>query len=181
MIAVISRLASQKGMSLLLEILEKLITNHSVKIVLLGSGDIQLEHSFAQLSQRYPRQFKAILKFDNVLAHKIYASSDLFLMPSAFEPCGLAQMICLKYGTLPLVRSCGGLKDSIIPFNEYTLQGNGFSFENYNANDFYHTICYALSVYNRKELWAKVIENGFQCDFSWKKSAQNYKVLYENL
>lgn len=181
LIAVISRLASQKGMSLLLEILEKLITNHSVKIVLLGSGDIHLEHSFAQLSQRYPRQFKAILKFDNVLAHKIYASSDLFLMPSAFEPCGLAQMICLKYGTLPLVRSCGGLKDSIIPFNEYTLQGNGFSFENYNANDFYHTICYALSVYNRKELWAKVIENGFQCDFSWKKSAQNYKVLYENL
>lgn len=101
-------------------------------------------------------------------------------MPSAFEPCGLAQMICLKYGTLPLVRACGGLKDSIIPFNEYTLQGNGFSFDNYSADDFYNTIMYALSVYYRKDLWNKIIENGFACDFSWQVSALKYKELYEN-
>jgi len=181
LIAIISRLASQKGMNLVLNILERLLYNHKVKVVLLGSGDANMERDFANLSQRYPQQFKAILKFDNALAHKIYASADLFLMPSAFEPCGLAQMICLQYGTLPLVRSCGGLKDSIQPFNEYTLQGNGFSFDNYNADDFYNTICYALSVYDRKELWVKVIENGFQCDFSWRKSALNYKSLYENL
>ena len=102
-------------------------------------------------------------------------------MPSVFEPCGLAQMICLQYGTLPLVRSCGGLKDSIEPFNEYTLTGNGFSFENYNSEDFYNTIMYALEVYQRKDLWNKIIENGFNCDFSWLKSAIKYKVMYEQL
>ena len=179
LIAIISRLASQKGMDLLLSIINRLLDNN-VRVVLLGSGDKGLEHAFGELSYYRGDKFRALLKFDNALAHRIYASSDLFLMPSAFEPCGLAQMICLKYGTLPLVRACGGLKDSIIPFNEYTLQGNGFSFDNYSADDFYNTIMYALSVYNRKDLWNKIIENGFACDFSWQVSALKYKELYEN-
>ena len=102
-------------------------------------------------------------------------------MPSAFEPCGLAQMICLQYGTLPLVRSCGGLRDSIKAYNEFTNEGNGFSFDNYSAEDFYNTIKYALSLYERKDIWNKIIQNGFECDFSWIKSAQDYIELYENL
>ena len=180
LISIISRLASQKGMDLVLQIIDRLLEN-DVRVVLLGSGDKSLEKAFEDVSNRKKDKFKAVLKFDNTLAHKIYASSDLFLMPSAFEPCGLAQMICLQYGTLPLVRSCGGLKDSIEPFNEYTLTGNGFSFDNYNAEDFYNTIVYALSIYQRKELWDKIVENGFKCDFSWLKSAIKYKVMYEQL
>lgn len=180
LISIISRLASQKGMDLVLKIMNDLL-NLDVKVVLLGSGDMQMETAFKDFANRYPEKFKAYLKFDNVLAHKIYAASDLFLMPSAFEPCGLAQMICLQYATLPLVRSCGGLKDSIEPFNEYTLQGNGFSFDNYSAHDFFQTILYALSVYSRKELWNTLIKNGFYYDFSWKQSAYQYKELYEDI
>ena len=179
LIAIISRLAFQKGMDLLLNILDGLL-KENVRVVLLGSGDKGLEKAFDSFGYYRQDKFRAVLKFDNTLAHKIYAASDLFLMPSAFEPCGLAQMICLRYGTLPLVRACGGLKDSIVPFNEYTLEGNGFSFENYSSHDFYHTIMYALSVYNRKELWDKVIHNGFECNFSWENSAYKYKELYES-
>lgn len=180
LIGIISRLASQKGMDLVLEVIDSLLAN-DIRVVLLGSGDKNLENAFANISNYRPDKFKAVLKFDNALAHRIYASADLFLMPSAFEPCGLAQMICLKYGTIPLVRSCGGLKDSIVPFNEYTLEGNGFSFNNYSSHDFYNTIMYALSIYNKKELWNKLIENGFECNFSWEKSAIKYKVMYEQL
>lgn len=180
LIGIVSRLASQKGMDLLLNIIGGLLET-DVRIVLLGSGDKKLENSFANISNYHSDKFKAILKFDNTLAHKIYASIDLFLMPSAFEPCGLAQMICLKYGSIPLVRACGGLKDSIVAFNEYSLEGNGFSFNNYSSNDFYNTIMYALSIYNKKDMWNKIIENGFNCDFSWEKSAIKYKVLYEQL
>ena len=166
-------------MDLILNVLDGLL-KENVRVVLLGSGDKGLEKAFESFGYYRQDKFRAVLKFDNALAHKIYASSDLFLMPSAFEPCGLAQMICLRYGTLPLVRSCGGLKDSIVPFNEYTLQGNGFSFENYNSHDFYHTIMYALSVYHRKDLWDKVIQNGFESNFSWENSAYKYKELYES-
>ena len=179
-ISIISRLASQKGMDLVLTIINRLLDN-DVRVILLGSGDKYLESEFAKIASYRGDKFRAILKFDNTMAHKIYASSDLFLMPSAFEPCGLAQMICLQYGTLPLVRACGGLKDSIVAFDETKLVGNGFSFDNYNADDFYNTIMYALSVYYRKDLWNKVIENGFECDFSWLKSAIRYKVMYEQL
>ena len=168
-------------MNLVNDVLQGLLAYQNVNVVLLGSGDKKLEYEFDMLAKRYHNKFKAILRFDNQMAHKIYASADLFLMPSAFEPCGLAQMICLQYGTLPLVRCCGGLKDSIEAFNEYTLTGNGFSFNNYNATDFYNTIMYALSVYNRKKLWNKAIRNGFKCDFSWKKSAMEYKKLYEEI
>lgn len=178
LIVIISRLASQKGMDLVLQIVERLLNEFAVKVVLLGSGDKNLENSFSNIANRYPKQFKVVLKFDNILAHKLYASGDLLLMPSAFEPCGLAQMIALQYGTLPLVRACGGLKDSIEAFNEYTLQGNGFSFNNYNDNDFYNTIKYALGIYHKKNLWNQIILNGFKDDFSWGKSAKKYLDLY---
>ena len=180
LIGVVSRLASQKGMNLLLDIIDRLI-NDKVNIVLLGSGSKDLENAFKEKAAMYPNNFKAILKFDNSLAHKIYASSDMFLMPSAFEPCGLAQLICLKYGTVPIVRSCGGLKDSIISYNIYNNVGNGFSFESFNANDFYNTIKYAISLYNKKATWHRIIRNGLKEDYSWKNSAEKYKMLYESI
>lgn len=180
LIGVISRLASQKGMDLVLDVINRLL-DEDVRIVLLGSGDKQLEEIFGGISYFRGDKFRAILKFDNTLAHKIYASSDLFLMPSAFEPCGLAQMICLSYGTLPIVRSCGGLKDSIVAYNEFSNVGNGFSFDNYSANDFYHTIMYAISLYYKKDIWNKIIENGFACNFSWHESALKYIDLYKQI
>ena len=180
LIGVVSRLASQKGMDLLLNIIDRLL-DQNVNIVLLGSGNKQLEDSFASVSNRRNNCFKAILKFDNRLAHKIYASCDMFLMPSAFEPCGLAQLICLKYGTVPIVRSCGGLKDSIVSYNKYNNVGNGFSFDNYNSEDFYNTIMYAISLYKDKKIWHRIIQNGLKDDFSWTISANEYKKLYESI
>lgn len=177
LIGVISRLASQKGMDLLLASMDYLC-NLEVNIVLLGSGDKAMEDAFNCFACKYPTRFRAILRFDNTLAHKIYAASDLFLMPSVFEPCGLAQMICLSYGTLPLVHSVGGLKDSIIAYNEYEKTGNGFSFDSYHPDSFIHTIDYALSLYKDKEKWNQIIENGFSCNFSWERSAKQYQKIY---
>ena len=180
LLGVVSRLASQKGMNLLVAIINRLLDS-DICVVLLGTGDKNLENQFRMISSVRGDKFKALIKFDNTLAHKIYASSDFVLMPSVFEPCGLAQMIALRYGTLPIVRACGGLKDSIIPFNEYTNEGNGFSFDNFSAEDFYRTILYARSVYLRKDKLDIVIKNGFASDFSWDVSAKKYKDLYENL
>ena len=167
-------------MDLLLDIIHPLL-DHDVRVVLLGSGDKYLEEEFGRISYFRGDKFRAVLKFDNALAHRIYASSDMFLMPSAFEPCGLAQMICLQYATLPIVRHCGGLADSIEAYNEYTQKGNGFSFNNYSGHDFYNTIMYALSMYYRKDAWNQIVENGFNCDFSWIKSAKDYIALYNSL
>ena len=180
LIGIVSRLASQKGMNLLISIINRLLDN-DICIVLLGTGDKYIENQFRFISNVRNDRFKALIKFDNTLAHKIYASCDFILMPSAFEPCGLAQMIALRYGTLPIVRSCGGLKDSIIPFNEYTNKGNGFSFNYFSAEDLFHTIMYANNIYYRKDKLDAVIKNGIACDFSWDASAKKYKELYESL
>lgn len=180
LVSIISRLATQKGMDLILSSMDDLCRKN-INLVLLGSGEKNLEDAFNYFACKYPTQFRAILKFDNALAHKIYAASDLFLMPSVFEPCGLAQMICLNYGTLPLVRSVGGLRDSIIPYNEYEKTGNGFSFNCYRKEDFLHTVDYALSLYGQKEKWNQIIHNGFDCNFSWENSAAKYKEIYQDL
>ncbi len=181
LIGIVTRLASQKGIELILAVMEELLVNHDLNIILLGSGDKNYENSFNYFACKYPTKFRAVLKFDNALAHQIYAGSDMFLMPSVFEPCGLAQMICLRYATVPLVRSCGGLKDSIIPFNEYTNEGNGFSFNDYNVESFKNTLYYALSIYNRKDKWNIIIENGKKCDFSWNISAKKYLEVYKEV
>jgi len=178
LIAIISRMASQKGMDLVLSIMDKLLEK-DVRVVILGNGNKDMERSFDYFNKANHDKYRAILKFDSALSHRIYAAADMFLMPSVFEPCGLTQMICLRYGTVPIVRLVGGLKDSIEPYNEYKLKGNGFGFYNYNDDDFYNTICYALSVYERKELWHNVITNGSKCDFSWNASAKKYIELYK--
>ena len=180
LIGVISRLVSQKGLDLLMAIMGELL-NNKVKLVVLGTGNKNIEESFKNISLNHQDKFAALIKFDNEIAHKLYAACDLLLVPSLFEPCGLTQMIALQYGTIPLVRECGGLKDSIIPFNEYTNEGNGFSFKEYNSNDLYNTILYAINIYKQKEKWNTIINNGFACDFSWTNSALKYKELYESL
>ena len=119
--------------------------------------------------------------FDNKLAHKIYAASDMFLMPSLFEPCGLGQLIALRYGAVPIVRETGGLKDTVIPYDEYTGLGNGFGFKNYDYNELKKIIEYAIEVYKSDKKWQSLILQSMKSDNSWLKSAKKYKGMYEEL
>lgn len=180
LIGMIGRLATQKGIDLVLSIMNQLCTNNMM-FVLLGNGDLNFENALMYFQQKYPTRFKAILKFDNTLAHQIYAGSDLFLMPSQFEPCGLAQMICLKYGTIPIVHEVGGLKDTIHSYDEFTHKGNGFSFAGYNAHNFMYTIQRALQLYYNKNEFHRIIDNAMHCDYSWNSSALKYKKIYNEL
>ena len=119
--------------------------------------------------------------FSNVRSHRSYGGADIFLMPSMFEPCGLSQMIAMTYGTIPIVREPGGLKDTVMPFNEYTGEGNGFSFYPYNKNDMMHVIRMALKAFANKEVWAPMMKRAMKTDFSWNASAKKYSELYDNL
>ena len=131
---------------------------------------------------KYPDKMKVHIGYSEELAHQIYASCDAFLMPSLFEPCGLSQLMSLRYGTVPIVRETGGLKDTVIPYNEYTKEGTGFSFANYNAHEMLATIRYALSVfYQHKNDWDILIKHGMSQDFSWNASVAEYEKLYDSL
>ena len=180
MIGLISRLVDQKGLDLIACVFDEILAE-DVQFVILGTGDEKYEHMFWEAMQRYPGKVSANLRFDNTLAHKIYASSDLFLMPSLFEPCGLGQLISLRYGTLPIVRETGGLKDTVIPYNEFTGEGNGFSFTNYNAHDMLYTIRQAVELCRKKTLRNKLRKAAMSCDFSWQNSAGKYMELYHTL
>ena len=136
---------------------------------------------FRLAAHRYPDKVSANIFFGEELAHKIYAGADIFLMPSCFEPCGIGQLIALRYGTLPVVRETGGLKDTVQPYNEYTGEGNGFSFANYNAHDMLHTLRRALAVYRQGDVWERIIRNAMRSDYSWSQSAQQYRELYHQL
>ncbi|MFA7468913.1 MAG: glycogen synthase GlgA [Desulfotomaculaceae bacterium] len=180
MIALISRLTDQKGLDLLAHILEELLQD-KLQLVVLGVGERKYERMFEYFTSRYPDKIAVGLMFNEVLARRIYAGADLLLMPSLFEPCGLSQMIAMRYGTVPLVRETGGLKDSVLPFNKYTREGNGFSFANYNAHELLFTIRRALSIYRDDvPAWEKLRERARQRDFSWNRSAGKYLRLYEN-
>ena len=180
MIGIVSRLTPQKGMDILVSILDRVL-QEEVQLVILGTGDYGYEEHFKNLQSRYPSKVSANIRFDNALAHKIYAASDIFLMPSLFEPCGLGQLIALRYGALPLVRETGGLKDTITPYNQYTGEGNGFSFKNYNAYELETVLNMALDFYKNKRVWNKIVRSAMRCDNSWVKSAKIYKGLYEEL
>lgn len=178
--AVVSRLVRQKGINLLIQIIDKLMEKQ-IQLVILGTGEKEYEDHFRNLEIRYPDKVSTNIYFDDILAHKIYAGSDMFLMPSLFEPCGLGQLIALRYGSIPIVRETGGLKDTIISYNETTGIGNGFSFAPYNAHDFLYTIERALSFYNDKEVWGKIINQAMTTDNSWEKSASEYLNIYKSL
>ncbi|WP_238886842.1 glycogen synthase GlgA [Clostridium sp. YIM B02551] len=180
LIGIVSRLTNQKGMNLVAEVSDSLLQKE-VQLVVLGTGDYLYEEHFKNLQYRYPNKVSANIRFSNELAHKIYAACDMFLMPSLFEPCGLGQLIALRYGTIPIVRETGGLKDTVIPYNKYTGEGNGFSFKNYSAWELMNTIEYALSCYGNNDVWSNLVISAMNQDNSWKKSAEDYKNLYLNL
>ena len=181
MIGMVTRLTEQKGLELVKYIAERLLQENNVQLVILGTGDKHYEDHFKWLDYAYGNKVSANIRFDNGLASRIYASSDMFLMPSLFEPCGLGQLIALRYGSIPIVRETGGLKDTIIPYNKYTGEGNGFSFANFNAEELYNTIKFALWVYGDKIQWKNITKKAMQCDNSWNKSAQIYLDLYREL
>lgn len=180
MIGIVSRLTAQKGMDLVKCIGEELVSK-DIQLVVLGTGDSDYEEYFKYLNEKYPQKVSANIYFDDILAHRIYAASDIFLMPSLFEPCGLGQLIALRYGTLPIVRETGGLKDTVRPYNKFSGRGNGFSFTNYNAHDFLNVIEMAVQIYKDKDLWKSIIIQALESDNSWNKSAKVYKELYESM
>ncbi|MDO4432581.1 MAG: glycogen synthase GlgA [Aerococcaceae bacterium] len=181
LIGVVSRLTDQKGFHLVEERMEELLQS-DVQIVILGTGEERFEHSFKYFESKYPDKVRSLITFDVALAQLIYAGSDLFLMPSAFEPCGLSQMMAMRYGTLPIVHETGGLKDTVQPYNQYTQEGTGFSFYQFDSYTMLQTIYNALDVYyNRAEDWQKLIQQAMATDFSWEKPAQSYIALYQSL
>jgi starch synthase len=180
LIGVVSRLVSQKGMDLISYMMPEII-GKKLQLVVLGTGDERYESMFNYHSWNYPDKVASRIMFDSALAQKIYAGSDMFLMPSLFEPCGIGQMLAMRYGTLPIVRETGGLKDTVNPYNQYTGEGNGFSFENYNAHEMFDAIQRAIEIYNDKKKWNDVVKNAMNKDNSWEKSAREYIELYENI
>ncbi|NLW89170.1 MAG: glycogen synthase [Clostridiaceae bacterium] len=174
----ISRLVDQKGMDLLLRVAGEMLYD-GMQLVVLGTGNSFYERAVSDLARQHPGKMAACLYFNNELAHLLYAGSDLFLMPSIFEPCGLSQMISMRYGTVPVVRETGGLKDTVKPYNEYTGEGNGFSFANINAHEFLFVTKYACDLYRQhKNIWKGLIAEGMRGDYSWKRSASEYMGLY---
>lgn len=177
-IGMISRLADQKGFDILAGIIEELV-NLKLQLVILGTGDAAYHNLLEKLEEKYPHKVSINLKFDNKLAHLIYAGSDLFLMPSRYEPCGLGQLISFKYGTVPIVRATGGLADTVKNYNPKTGTGNGFVFSEYSSKLLLATVKNAIEIFKNKRIWAKLIINGMNMDFSWNTSAKKYVDLYQ--
>ncbi|MDA8227879.1 MAG: glycogen synthase GlgA [Desulfitobacterium hafniense] len=181
LLGIVSRLVDQKGLDLLAHVLEEIL-DQDIQMVVLGSGEQKYEEMFRFFAAKYPEKLAINIMFSDELAHKIYAGADIFLMPSLFEPCGIAQMIAMRYGTVPVVRETGGLRDTVIPFNENTEQGNGFSFPNYNAHELLFTVQSAVRLFKEKpSVWDRIKENACQSNFSWNRSALTYIELYQSV
>ncbi|GHH97390.1 glycogen synthase GlgA [Neobacillus kokaensis] len=180
LLVMISRLTKQKGFDLVKCVLREIL-QEDIQVILLGTGDYEYEDYFRQAARVYPEKLKVHTGFNEELAHKLYASADLFLMPSLFEPCGLGQLIAMKYGAIPIVRETGGLNDTVKAWNEFTEQGNGFSFRNFNAHDMLYTLKRALDFYNDKMVWEKIVKQAMEKDYSWAQSAFSYNKLYAEL
>ncbi|MCM1131699.1 MAG: glycogen synthase GlgA [Roseburia sp.] len=178
----VSRLVDQKGIDLLMPILDDVINYSNAKFILMGSGDSMYEDFFRSMESRYPDRFKCYIGYSDPVAQKIYAGCDIFLMPSKFEPCGLGQMIAMRYGTLPLVRETGGLKDTVEPYNEFTNEGTGFSFANFNAIELKDVMFIALNTYNEnKKAWNTLVKQAMEKDYSWSSSATKYLDIYKKI
>jgi starch synthase len=176
----ISRLTNQKGLDLIFDILEPFLSM-DIQLIILGTGDVRYHQMLEDFKNRFPEKIGLNLKFDNRLAQLIYAGSDIFLMPSRFEPCGLGQMIAMRYGTIPLVRKTGGLADTVKNFSPNAKESNGFVFENYSGPDLLSCTKKAVEAFHQPKLWKFLIQNAMKCDFSWKNSAKEYLKLYLNL
>ena len=180
MIAIVSRLDESKGLDLITYIMDEVLED-DVQLVLVGTGARKYEDYFRGLASRHPTKVSANILFDEKLAHRVYAASDIFLMPSRYEPCGLSQLIALEYGSIPVVRATGGLKDTVIPFDKYRNTGNGFTFNNFNAHELLFTIKRALGTYQDDVVWNKLTSNAMNSDYSWKRSAEAYMKLYKKV
>ena len=177
-IGIISRLADQKGFDLIADVADAIL-DLDIQIVILGTGDQKYHDLFTSLQAKYPKKLSVTLGFDNKLAHLIEAGSDMFLMPSRYEPCGLNQMYSLKYGTIPIVRETGGLADTIENANPARGKGTGFVFRNYDSKEMLNSIKFAVEVYKDKNIWEVMMLRGMRQDFSWKVSAAKYVELYQ--
>ncbi len=181
MIGIVSRLTDQKGFDLIAYVMDEMCQD-AVQFVVLGTGDEKYENMFRHFAWKYNGKVSANIYYSEPMSHKIYAASDAFLMPSLFEPCGLSQLMSLRYGTLPIVRETGGLKDTVEPYNEFEKTGTGFSFSNYNAHEMMATVRYAERIYyDKKRDWNKMVERAMEKDFSWNNSAKQYENLYDSL
>ena len=181
LVAIVSRLVEPKGMDLIVRMMDEILQHEHIQLVVLGTGEKRYEDWFKGLAWRFPKEVSTNIYFSNELAHRIYASADIFLMPSNYEPCGIGQLIALRYGTIPVVRLTGGLRDTVTQYDKYTGKGNGFVFENYNAHEMMYSLKRALSAYENYEIWHRIQENAVHSDFSWKNSAKEYEALYEEL
>ncbi len=178
-LGVVSRFATQKGFDLLAEIADRL-AEREMLLVALGTGEPYYENLLRSLAERYPNRFAVRVQYDNVLAHKIEAGADMFLMPSRYEPCGLNQIYSLRYGTVPVVRATGGLDDTVEETPD-PAEGTGFKFHGLDAEDFLRAIDRALACFAEKAEWLKLMETGMHKDYSWTKPAAEYAALYETL
>lgn len=181
LIGIISRLTDQKGFDILSVVLEELL-NRDLQMVVVGTGEKRYEDMFSYFAWKYPDKMSSQLRFDLGLAQRVYAGCDMMMIPSQFEPCGLTQMVAMRYGTVPIVRETGGLADTVKPYNQYTGKGLGFTFANYDPEDLKNAVYRALYVYrDQKEAWMNLILADMAADHSWTRSAQEYEAIYRNL
>lgn len=180
LIGMVTRLSSQKGLDLVTEALDSILST-GAQMVILGKGEERFQSFFSRLNQKYKGQISVTIDFDNSLAHKIYAGADIFLMPSKYEPCGIGQLIALRYGAIPVVRATGGLADTIVEYNPATGKGTGFSFSTYSPTELINTIKGAIRLFNDREEWQKILNNAMSQVFSWHQSAQQYLSLYKKI
>lgn len=179
-VGVVLRLAQQKGADLISYSIDKIIEK-GAQFILLGTGDEEYQTLFTNIARRHPRRASINLRYDAILAERIYAGSDMFLMPSLFEPCGLGQLISLKYGTIPIVRATGGLRDTVVDYTSDRANGYGFTFLEYKPQALLKALDFALAVYKDKAAWRKLIERSMRLDFSWDASAKKYVELYKKV
>ena len=179
LIGMVSRLTEQKGIDLLIDKIEYFLGNNLFRLAILGSGESRYEDYFRYLAWKYPKRVYVNIGYNNTLSHRIIAGSDFMVLPSRFEPCGLTQMYALKYGTIPIVRQTGGLADTIEEYNSKKQTGNGFTFYNYNADDFAYAVNRALSLYSKGKHWDKIRLNAMSCDFSSSGSALEYLKVFK--
>ena len=181
MIGLISRLTDQKGLDLIAYAFDRIVDEFT-QFVVIGTGDPKYENMFRHYAWKYGDRVSANICYSDELAHKLYSAADAFLMPSAFEPCGLTQLISFRYGTVPIVRETGGLKDTVASFNEYENTGNGFSFANYNGDEMLDIINYSKHIYfDKKRQWNQMVARGMEQDYSWTTSQNKYENLYNYL
>lgn len=180
LVAMITRLTEQKGMDLVAAVIDE-IMRADIQMVVLGTGDWKYENMIKRVESQYPTKFRAILQFSSDIASKLYAASDMFLMPSKFEPCGLGQLIAMTYGSVPIVRETGGLKDTVVPYNPTDKTGVGFTFKTYNSYDMLDAVWRAYGMFFDKENWKAVVANAMKQNFGWDVSAKKYIDIYNGI